>query len=85
MILCLCSGVSEQVVKSLIKAGIKDVHGIQAQYPVGLNCGSCLEGLQEWVEKEAAEGSPEGGKGVPRGQVTPVGSDSFDSPGQKPG
>ena len=50
MILCLCRGVSEHQVRSLVAAGAATVDSVQAVCGAGGDCGACTLALIDLIE-----------------------------------
>ena len=51
MILCLCRGVSDHTVHSVISAGAHTLDEIERSCGAGGDCGSCSEALECLVER----------------------------------
>ena len=54
MYICLCYGVTDGQVKSLVEDGACSVKDVQKRCLAGTDCGSCLDQLRQTVEKESS-------------------------------
>ena len=54
MLMCLCYGVSNHEVTSLVKEGALTTEDVQQRCGAGMGCGCCLEALQCLVEQESS-------------------------------
>lgn len=59
MFVCLCHGVSDKKIKSLIESGANTIQELQAKCKAGANCGMCLFQVKEIFE-EARNGNATG-------------------------
>jgi len=55
MFVCLCHGVSETKIKTLLRSGVKSLQDLQAKCKAGANCGMCLFQVREIVEESRRE------------------------------
>lgn len=59
MIVCLCEGVSERVVRAAISSGCRTVPELTRRCQAGGNCGACRDQLRELLrEHQGQEAHP---------------------------
>lgn len=51
MILCLCRGISDHTVRTVISAGAHTVEEIERRCGAGGDCGACGDALESLVER----------------------------------
>ena len=51
MYICLCQGVTDREIKASIEAGAKSLREVQANTPVGLNCGGCRDSAKAFIDE----------------------------------
>lgn len=49
MYICLCRGVSQSKLETILKNGAKNLEDVQKRCQAGKDCGSCLEQLVEII------------------------------------
>lgn len=54
MIVCLCEGVSDREVRSVIRDGALDLEAIGARCGAGTCCGGCVDLLEDLLEEADA-------------------------------
>jgi bacterioferritin-associated ferredoxin len=59
MILCLCKGVSDRVVKQVVASGVATVEQVVSCTGAGSKCGSCLEDIGCLIRCARAEAEKE--------------------------
>lgn len=66
MIVCLCTGVPDSIVRSMVARGTRTVEALGAACGVGRSCGACYPMLEELVAEayRSADTSPGGGRPV---------------------
>lgn len=52
MIVCLCRGVSDRVVRLAVAQGARSVEEVGARCGAGHGCGGCHEAIEEMVTRE---------------------------------
>jgi bacterioferritin-associated ferredoxin len=51
MFVCLCKGVSDKKIRSLLESGVSTVQGLMRSCQAGRDCGSCICVLKDMVER----------------------------------
>ena len=51
MYICLCQAVTDRDIKASIEAGAVSLSQVQATLPVALNCGTCLNSAQAFIDE----------------------------------
>jgi bacterioferritin-associated ferredoxin len=62
LIVCICRGVSERVIRLAVAGGARSVEAVEAHCGAGGDCGSCRGTIEEMVE---------GGDGLARSAYAP--------------
>jgi len=47
MYVCICNAITEKEIRRAVKAGVRDLWGLQATLGVASNCGSCKDTASE--------------------------------------
>lgn len=51
--ICLCFGVTDSMVKDIVKDGAQSVRDVQRSCSAGKDCGTCIRALKEAVREES--------------------------------
>jgi bacterioferritin-associated ferredoxin len=62
MIVCLCSGVSDRVIRLVIAKGARTADAIEAHCGAGGGCGGCRETIEKMLDGEGAAGGTTGAR-----------------------
>lgn len=68
MIICLCEGVSDRTIRTVIRKGCRSMRDLREATGAARNCGQCACDLKRMLREEAACGCAQAG-GTP---VTPA-------------
>lgn len=52
MIICVCKGVSDKKIESLVRSGCKSLESIQGECRAGTDCGMCLAKLSDLLKSQ---------------------------------
>jgi bacterioferritin-associated ferredoxin len=52
MIVCLCKGLSDKKIRTLIQSGSRSMRDLMSSCQVGGDCGSCIFQVKEMIEQE---------------------------------
>jgi bacterioferritin-associated ferredoxin len=55
MLLCLCKGVSDRVVRLAVANGAQTIDGVAARCGAGTDCGACRPMIHDLIEEAEAE------------------------------
>lgn len=58
MLLCLCKGVSDRVVRLAVLSGANTIEAVGARCGAGTDCGACCSMIHDMIEETAAEAGP---------------------------
>jgi bacterioferritin-associated ferredoxin len=58
MIVCLCLGVSDRVVRLVVANGATSVDAVAARCGAGTDCGSCRHAIQDLLDDAGASAAP---------------------------
>jgi NAD(P)H-nitrite reductase large subunit len=55
-VVCVCAGVHEEELTSLIRAGVRTIDGIRMRCRANTGCGGCREDIEELIDDLAGSG-----------------------------
>ena len=81
MLLCLCKGVSDRVVRLAVANGASTIDGVAARCGAGTDCGACRPMIHDLIQEAEGEraagdcgGCCESDAGLPGLQIAPAGA-----------